>query len=114
SVFDGTQPAFTQVPPSGNPAWTNAVFAPRSLALMAAPNPPAPPPMTMRSYCGTMICLSALLLRGLHRFGFESRGLRNRRRDCRRARLGRIVGHFSFGLCVVHLDRLDAGHRLRG
>jgi hypothetical protein len=35
------------------PAWINAAFAPSSFALMAAPKPPAPQPMTIRSCSGT-------------------------------------------------------------
>src|SRR2546427_12961073 len=47
-VFDGTQPTFTQVPPSVPPS-TIATRAPRSAALMAAANPAEPPPTTRRS-----------------------------------------------------------------
>src|SRR2546425_2388644 len=48
SVFDGTQPTFTQVPPSVPPS-TIATRAPRSAPLMAAANPAEPPPTTSRS-----------------------------------------------------------------
>src|SRR5439155_1697742 len=48
SVFDGTQPTFTQVPPSVPPS-TRATRASRSAALMAAANPAEPPPTIRRS-----------------------------------------------------------------
>ena len=44
-------PTFTHVPPL-LPCSTNSVFAPyQPEALLAAPEPPLPPPITMKSYC---------------------------------------------------------------
>ncbi len=47
-TFFGTQPTFTQVPPS-RPDSMTAVLAPYSAARCAQARPPLPPPMLMRS-----------------------------------------------------------------
>ena len=48
-TFLGTQPTFTQAPPS-RPDSTRATRAPYSAARLAAARPPLPPPITTRSY----------------------------------------------------------------
>src|SRR5271167_1544780 len=47
-TFFGTQPTFTQVPPSA-PDSITAVLAPYCAACWAQARPPLPPPMLMRS-----------------------------------------------------------------
>ena len=60
-----TDPTLTHVPPLRLFS-TSSVFAPyQPEALLAAPEPPLPPPMTMKSYClatGAMVdnCLEML------------------------------------------------------
>jgi len=71
----------TQVPPSGRPVFTNAVRAPRSLALITAPKPPAPAPIATRSKCSMVLgdkevlagLTSLLLCRVSIDFSLESR-----------------------------------------
>lgn len=48
-TFLGTHPTLTQVPPSLQVSSMMATFAPYWAALLAAPSPPDPPPMTNRS-----------------------------------------------------------------
>src|SRR3990172_12858703 len=48
SVFEGTQPMLTQVPPMVS-ASTNATLKPSSAPRTAAANPAEPPPITIRS-----------------------------------------------------------------
>src|SRR5579871_6259578 len=52
-IFFGTQPTFTQVPPS-RPDSMSTVRAPYSAARCAAASPPLPPPITTRSNASAM------------------------------------------------------------
>lgn len=49
NALDGMQPVNVQSPPTG-PSWTTTVLAPLRRASRAAMSPPAPPPITTRSY----------------------------------------------------------------
>lgn len=88
-IFFGIHPTLTQVPPE-RPFSMSKVLAPyHPDALLAAPEPPLPPPMTMKSYwvvIGAMLwdvlerCLDTPVNR--ERASLEAVGWQDRRRLC--------------------------------
>lgn len=63
-----TNPTLTHVPPLRLFSTSNVFASYQPEALLAAPEPPLPPPMTMKSYClavGAMVdnCLEMLAIR---------------------------------------------------
>src|SRR5262245_51624823 len=54
-IFFGTQPALTQVPPSG-PGSATMTRAPFRAARCAQASPPLPPPITIKSHDCVMFC----------------------------------------------------------